>query len=153
MSTTECRSNIGQGSWRTIPSNDMIGSIIVPQSKILSGLVQEWESRNQFQWQKIGYNQIKYKWRKLTNYPKQGCDGIYHCAKKQDPIWFGSRMRVQKPVCQTNEWTNTWCHAKIIVQLLPFGLGGGQQCFRHITNHGALSRQRYLYVLSVIMMA
>ncbi len=76
------------------------------KDKILCGLIQEWESRNQFHWQKIGYNQVKYRWRKLTN-PKQGLDRIYHCAKKQDPMWFGSEMRVWKWECvQTNEQTH-----------------------------------------------
>ncbi len=39
------------------------------------------------------------------NNPKQGFDRIYHCAKRQDPMWFGSGMRVRKPVCQMNERT------------------------------------------------
>ncbi len=49
------------------------------KSKILCGLIQEWESRNQFQRHKIGYNQVKYRWRKLTNKPKQGLNRIYYC--------------------------------------------------------------------------
>ncbi len=49
-------------------------------------ILQEKESGKKFQWQKIGYNQVKYRWRKLTNNPKQGLDRIHHCAKKQDPV-------------------------------------------------------------------
>ncbi len=98
------KSNIGEGSWRTIASKVLIGSIIVPKSKILCGLDQEWESGNQFQWQKIGYNQVKYRWKKLTNNPMQGLDRIYRCAKMQEPMWFGSGMRVLKPECVN--WTN-----------------------------------------------
>ncbi len=43
------------------------------------------------------YNQVKYRSSKLTNNPKQGLDRIYHWAKTQDPMWFDSGMRVQKP--------------------------------------------------------
>ncbi len=41
------------------------------------------------------------------NNPKLGFDRIYHCAKKQDPMWFGSGMEVRKPECvnRTNEQT------------------------------------------------
>ncbi len=43
------------------PKNKVvIGSIIV-QNRILAGLVPELEAGNQFQWQKICYNQVKYK--------------------------------------------------------------------------------------------
>ncbi len=39
----------------------------------------------------IGYIQFKYM--SMMSNPKQGLDRIYHCAKKQDPMWFGSGMR------------------------------------------------------------
>ncbi len=68
----------------------MIGSISVWKRRILASLVPELEAGNQFQRQKIGFNQVKYMWRKLTNNPKEGLDRIYHCAKRQDPMWFGS---------------------------------------------------------------
>ncbi len=29
----------------------------------------------------------------------QSLDRIYHCAKKQNPMWFGLGMRVQNPEC------------------------------------------------------
>ncbi len=113
---------------RTIPSKVLVGSIIVPKGKILCGLIQECESGKQFQWQKIGCNQVKYRSRKLTNNPKQGLDCIYHFAEKQDPMWFGSGMRVRKPECV--KWMNEHVTlAKTIVPLLPFGLGGGQKIF------------------------
>ncbi len=32
------------------------------------------------------------------NNPKQDCDKIYHCAKEQDPMWFGSGMIIWKPI-------------------------------------------------------
>ncbi len=49
----------------------------------------EWESRNQFQWKRIGYNQAKYRSRKLMSNPKQGClNMMHHCTKQQYPMWF-----------------------------------------------------------------
>ncbi len=66
---------------------------------------------NPFLWHKIGHNQVKYRSGKLTNNPKQGLDRIYHCVKKQAPMWFGSGMRVRKQECvkrankQMNEQT------------------------------------------------
>ncbi len=30
--------------------------------------------------------------------PKEDLDRIYHCAKNQDPMWFGSGMRVWKEI-------------------------------------------------------
>ncbi len=82
-------------------SQAMLGSIIQSLCRKARShvvLVQERESGNQFQWQKIGYNQVKYRWRKLTNNPNQGLDRINHCAKKQDPMWFSSGMGVCKPI-------------------------------------------------------
>ncbi len=87
------------------PKNKVvIGSIIVQKKRILAGLVPELEAGNQFQWQKIGYNQVKHRWM------KQGLDRIHHCAKRQDPMWFDSEMRVRKPECvkRTNKWTHEW---------------------------------------------
>ncbi len=114
------------------PKNKVvIGSIIVQKKRILAGLVPELEAWNQFQWQKIGYNQVKYKWRKLTNNSKQGLCRNYHCGKRQNPMWFGSGMRFRTPECvkQMNKWTNTRTNkhmtlTKTIIPFLPFGLGG-----------------------------
>ncbi len=74
---------LSQISQWVIQSNVVIRYIIVQNRRILAGLVQEWKSRNQFQWQKIGYNQIKYSSRKLTSNPKQGLDWIYHYANNK----------------------------------------------------------------------
>ncbi len=53
---------------------------------------------------KIGYTHVKYRSNKLMNNQEQSeasLDRIYHCAKKQHPMWFGSRMRAQKQIPMT----------------------------------------------------
>ncbi len=64
---------------------------------------------------------------KLTSNIRQGLDRMHHCAKQQDPMWFG--MRVHKSVNKlTNEPTNKQRQGMMLPNTIsPTRTWGGQK--------------------------